>query len=253
MKVKQRWANIKSKRKITGYIISGLMIVGIIGTFGWFNLPVPASAADLQSAKSLLTVDYTDRPGEIILNPSLPVTKGLIFYPDARIDPTAYAHRLSAVAQRGVAVVIVKPLFNYPLWDWQTVAALTAHVKSVNDWYVAGHGAGGIKACQVAGSDQQVKGLVLMASYCANNIASFKLPVLSLVGANDTVTPQQAIQKNNNQLPAVTKYQTIDGLTHAGFGNYGKQAGDGELQIDDATAQQKLADVIGEFVGIPSQ
>lgn len=248
----KRWAS-KQNLKIASNAVAVLTIFGMVGFVLWFSFPSQSTLPELQDSKSKLTVSFTEKQTTITLNPETPTTKGLIFYPDAHVSPAAYAHRLSAVAQRGVAVVIVKPIFNYPLWDWQTVAELASNAPSVTNWFVGGHGAGGIKACQVAGSDQQIKGLVTMASGCANNISQLTLPVLTILGANDGITSMKELQGDSAMLPKSAKNQTIDGLTHAGFGNYGKVNGDGRLQIDDATLQLKLADLVGEFVGIPSQ
>lgn len=248
----KRWASRKQLQVASG-IIAGLTILGIVGFVLWFSFPVQATLPELQDAKSKLAVNFAEKQTTITLNPETPATRGLIFYPDAHISPAAYAHRLSAVAQRGIAIVIVKPILNYPLWDWQTVTDLAVNAPSVTSWFVGGHGAGGVKACQIAGSDQQVKGLLLMASSCANNISQLSLSVLSIAGANDNVVSQKDLQQDSAYLPANSKTQTIDGLNHAGFGNYGKINGDGELQIDDPTLQQKIADIVGEFAGIPSQ
>lgn len=247
----KRWA--KSQRKIIGWAVGSVVFVVVAGFIIWFSMAAKPEPAPLQQAQNMLTVPYQDVGFAIVLNPAIAATKGIVLYPDARIDSAAYAYKMSGVAKLGVAVVIVKPLLHLPSLDIHGPADFESLATSVKDWYVAGHSLGGVKACQVAYNNQtSFKGLILLGSYCAGSIATLSIPVLSLAGSNDGLTTTQSIQNHKSSLPKDTNFQIITGLNHAGFGNYGAQNGDGNMAIDDTDALQKITDSSAKFIGISS-
>ena len=104
---------------------------------------------------------------------------------------------------------------------------------------------GGVRACQVA---PETDGLVLFAAYCANDLSAQDLPVLSLSGSEDELSTPQDIAENRGNLPEAAVMQEIDGASHARFGNYGEQRGDGTAEISDEEMDRELMTALAEFV-----
>jgi hypothetical protein len=73
--------------------------------------------------------------------------------------------------------------------------------------------------------------LVLWASYPADtdSLASQKLPVLSIYGSEDGSVDK--IEASKSLLPTDTTWIKIEGGSHAQFGDYGLQPGDGVASI----------------------
>lgn len=237
------------KAKVIVLAAAVVLAVMIGGVMVYYSAPMRAEQKELLAARNMPTVRYTDTGDAIVLAPLATVKKGLLLYPGGRVEPSAYVYKLANIAQSGVAVVIPKSPFYMPLLNWTSPSNYTNIVPSVTEWYVAGHSVGGVRACQVAGDGSQFKGLVLLGAYCANDISGAGRPVLSIGGDQDKLTTPNDIQKNKHLLPATTKFETIAGLNHAGFGDYGKQNDDGDMAITDTEARDAITHHITTFVG----
>ena len=114
----------------------------------------------------------------------------------------------------------------------EPLAAVRA--DEVGAWMVGGHSLGGVKACQLA---SDARALVLFASYCANDLSASETPVLSLSGSEDGLSTPQKIADARHRLPADAVMVEIPGASHASFGDYGPQSGDGTPTATDAEVE----------------
>jgi hypothetical protein len=242
-----KWWN--KKTKIIFFVAVGVLLVTVASFVTYYSFPMRAEQKELQAAQNMPTVRYTDTPDAIVLAPLATVKKGIVLYAGGRVEPSAYAYKMAGIAQSGVAVVIAKSPLHLPPLDWRSPSQFTGLVPSVTEWYVAGHSVGGVRACQVVGDGTQFKGLILLGAYCANNISGAGVTVLSLGGENDKLTTPDDIGKNKHLLPVTTKYESIVGLNHAGFGDYGKQNGDGDITISDTEARDAITHHITTLLG----
>lgn len=248
----KRWGRLRKLSKRTKIIVIAAMAVPVvlcIGFVAYYNIPVKAEQKELAAARNMTTVRYTDTASAIILAPLTSAKKGMLLYPGGRIDPAAYAYKMAAIAQSGVVVVIAKPPLHLAPLDWRSPSHYTNMVPSITDWYVAGHSVGGVRACQVAGEGNQCKGLILFAAYCASTISASGMPVLSIGGDQDKLTTPDDINKNKHLLPTTTQYESVGGLNHAGFGDYGSQDGDGNMTLTDIQARDAITHYVTRFVG----
>jgi len=163
---------------------------------------------------------------------------GLVFIPGAKVDPYAYMNTLSGSVEQGLTVVITKPTLNLAFFDQRPLSTFTGDAPQVDKWFVGGHSLGGVRACQLADS-ADVAGLILFGSYCANDKSGSQLAVLSIAGSKDLLSTQAKIDDAAPLLPSSAEFVIIQGLNHAGFGDYGIQPGDGVATIgrDDARSQ----------------
>jgi len=167
---------------------------------------------------------------------------GLVFYPGAKVEAEAYAARLSAlVTEHEVAVVIVRPALHLALFDRRGLSTFTDLVPEAGTWMVGGHSMGGVRACQVAA---EADALILFGSYCATDLSGTDLPVLSLGGSEDGLSTPQKIADARPLLPADAELVEIPGASHASFGDYGPQAGDGTPTIDDGAMTAEVTQQI---------
>ena len=128
---------------------------------------------------------------------------------------------------------------------------------------LGGHSLGGTVAAieAVAASDAdaamdparadspEVRGLLFFASYPADDISGASLAVLSISGSEDALATPAKIEASRSDLPPDSGFVVIDGASHAQFGSYGPQAGDGTPTIGDEEARALISEATLAFVG----
>lgn len=231
----------KKSRRILKRVLWSIAIVLVLavgGVLAWTQIGVmPAEPEPLATVRENPAITVTDADQGIVLAPAEGESDlGLVFIPGAKVDPWAYAAILQGLAEDGVTVVITRPWLNLAFFDPRGLDAFTSAAPDVDVWSVGGHSLGGVRACQLA-SDADA--LVLFASYCANDLSESGLPVLSLSGSEDGLSTPQKIADARDQLPADADMEEIEGASHASFGDYGPQDGDGTPTIssDDMHAE----------------
>ena len=177
------------------------------------------------------------------------VRAGFIFYAGGKVEHKAYEPLMNALAQRGITCVLPKIIFNLAIFDINAGKGITQQYDNIDRWYVGGHSLGGSMASKfVAKRTSEFEGLVLLASYSTQNLASSGLKVLSLYGDKDSVLNKESYDKNKNNLPLDYVERIIDGGNHAGFGMYGNQKGDGIATISASEQIDITANVIAKFI-----
>jgi predicted alpha/beta-hydrolase family hydrolase len=167
-------------------------------------------------------------------------TTGLLFVPGARIDSRAYAHVLRPLAEAGYLVAVLKEPFGFSLLDADKGKKVLDVHPEITYWAVGGHSLGGTTAASLADQDERVKGLVLFASYPADNLDRTDLKAVSISGVADGFTTPADIEASKGKLPPDTSYVVINGAVHSSFGDYGEQSGDGIASVDRAAAQNEI-------------
>lgn len=227
--------------------IGALLVLAVCGIAIWSQVGVMAAEAEpLAAVKADPAVDIVDDPSAIVLSPATDTTgEGLVFYPGAKVDPWAYAAKLSGLVEEGTTVVIVKPWLNLALFDLRPVSAFTELAPEVGDWAVGGHSLGGVRACRSA---EEVGALVLFASYCASDISGAQVAVLSVSGSEDMLSTPAKIFEARQLVPGDAEFVEIDGAGHSSFGDYGPQPGDGAPEISDEGMTTRLTHAIAPFL-----
>lgn len=224
------------------------MLIGVVGILVWSQVGVMSAEPEpLAEVRGNPAITITDTAGAVILTPAdAQPEAGLVFIPGAKVDPWAYADNLSALVTEGdAAVVITKPWLNLAFFDPRPLSAFTELVPGVDAWAVGGHSLGGVRACQLA---PDADALVLFASYCANDLSDSGLAVLSIAGSEDGLSTPDKIADARPLLPADAELEVIEGASHASFGDYGPQAGDGTPTIDDAEMDEALTALLLPFI-----
>jgi pimeloyl-ACP methyl ester carboxylesterase len=214
-------------------------VLALAGAVVWAESSMRAEPGPLAAVRADPAIAYRDAGSAVVLTPRRATGTGLVVLAGARVDAPAYAWKLSGLADAGVAVVVVRPTLNFAIAETRPLADFERLVPGVDRWLVGGHSLGGVRACQYAGAGDAV-GLVLLGSYCAEDLGKEDLPVLSLGGARDGLSTPAKIAAARHLLPADAELVEIPGAVHAQFGDYGAQPGDGTPTATDAAVRAAI-------------
>ena len=239
--VERRWPLVRA-------LAAALVTVLACGVLAWLR-PFSASATAV-AAMSSPSVAVTQDFSSITLAPTTSDSGlGLIFQPGARVDPRAYVPLLERVADRGHRVVIVKQPFDLAFAALGAPSRVMDANPRVSRWVVGGHSLGGVAAARAAVSgDPRIAGLVLWASYPDSAVRDVPLPALSIYGTRDELASASVVRGAAEQLPRAS-FVAVEGGSHAYFGDYGEQPGDGVPTVSRDVAQRQIAAATADFLG----
>nr|WP_202622338.1 alpha/beta fold hydrolase [Enterococcus sp. CU12B] len=174
----------------------------------------------------------------------------LIFYPGAFVERESYSIWAEQISEAGYSVYLVQMPFNLAVLNADAAEQVIAD-NQLEDVILVGHSLGGVMASRFTHNHENVvKGIVYLASYPdeKGSLLDFKGAVLSITGENDGVLNQEKYEEAKAYLPKQTSYRTIAGGNHAGFGSYGAQKGDKKATISNADQQNKVSELIIEWL-----
>ncbi len=236
-----------------GLAALALGVVGIASFLTWASTPMPPEPGPLATARADSAFTLSETADGVVLAPENPNGTGLVFISGARVDPAAYANKLSGIADAGVTVVIARPTLNFAIFETRPLSTFEglASTSRVVTWYVGGHSLGGVRACQYAADapPDTVAGVILFGSYCAADLSHSSLPVLTLSAARDGLSTPAKIADAADLLPTDARLVTLPGADHAQFGDYGAQPGDNPATASDAQTQDEITSAVLKFLG----
>lgn len=235
-----------------GWVLGGLLALFLgagAGFLIWANTGVMAAEPDpLAAVRADSGIELVDEGTAWVMRPTdASDGTGLVFIPGAKVAPEGYAATFQALVDDGTTVVITKPPLNLAILDLRPLSRFTELVPEVSDWAVGGHSLGGVKACQLVGN-AGVDRLILFASYCSNDISQTGYDVLSISGTADGLSTPAKIEAAWPLLPADAAAFVLDGGSHASFGAYGPQAGDGTPTMPAEEAHARISSVVRAFL-----
>ncbi|MGO3886594.1 MAG: alpha/beta hydrolase [Mycetocola sp.] len=226
---------------------SVLLLIAVL-FLAWANTVMQGERAAALDVWRDDRVRVSDERGAVLMEPTGAATgTGLVFYPGARVDPYAYLATFDEAVAQGATVVIVKPTLNLAFFDATPLDEFEGLAPGVQTWAVGGHSLGGVKACQLV-PDASLSGLLLLGSYCATNISTEEISVLSLSGSRDGLSTPDKVAAARDLLPPQAAMVQIDGGNHAAFGFYGDQPGDLSLTAPRAGVDRQISDGITEWL-----
>lgn len=164
---------------------------------------------------------------------------GLIFYPGGKVEYTAYAPLMRALADNGV---LVRMPLNLAVLNMNAANGIPEQYPQIKHWYIGGHSLGGSMAASHAAKNAfAYDGLVLLASYSTADLSTSGLSVISIFGSEDGVLNMEKYAEYRRNLPAAFEEHIIEGGCHAGFGSYGPQDGDG---MPIMTGEEQIAETV---------
>ena len=186
------------------------------------------------------------------------------------MDAAAYAPLLRRVAMDAEAtVVLARPPFRAVITT-QRFRELKARHPNVHTWAVGGHSHGGgpfgamTVVSQTTAADDGVRGLAMLGAVGGgDNTVDLSdrrdLETLVVLATEDEIaSPKKGarqlhggtlVSDGYKKLPPKHVRRVIRGGNHAGFGQYGKQAGDGERTISIDEQHDQAARHLAAFLG----
>lgn len=238
---------MKKRLKITLLVVAVLLLALGIGWGAYVSDYYHADETAMAAMAGSDTVTVLQVDNMMAFVPEEPAA-GFIFYPGGKVEYTAYAPLMLALAERGVLCVIPEMPCNLAVLDMDAAAGIPEQFPDIGSWYIGGHSLGGSMAASYAGKyADDFRGLVLLAAYSTADLTRSGLEVLSLYGTEDGVLNMEKYESYAVNLPDDTVETVIEGGNHACFGSYGPQAGDGEARIP---AEEQLAVTVDAILGI---
>lgn len=232
--------------RILGLTLVAVLVLGTGAFLLWANDTFAADPAALAVVTDDPRVELEHRDGVVVMTPTGESDGvGLVFLAGAKVDADAYAATFREAVARGTTVVIVQPFLNLAILERRPLSAFTDEAPDVESWAVGGHSMGGVKACTYA-EDDGVDALVLLASYCSLGDLSDRtdLTALSLSGTADGLVSVADLDGSMPLMPADTTRVRLDGVSHAQFGAYGDQPGDGAPSVSDDEARVRIDEAL---------
>lgn len=236
---------MKKRRKILTGIAAAVILIVAAGAV-WFGQYYHTTEEGREALSDSADVRVLEIPDGYFFDGS--GTKDVVvFYPGAKVEFTAYAPLMHALAEEGIDCMLVKMPLNFALLGKDKAAGLMERYEYQN-WFLAGHSLGGVAACQFASeAPERVRGLILLASYPTDTVNE-ELGLLSVYGTEDEVLNRERYDDAKAYWPSGARESVIPGGNHAQFGAYGPQKGDGTATISDEEQQALTAEAIVEFV-----
>ena len=208
--------------------------------------PVDTEAAMSASPSYCTVIEYGDSLRAY--EPSGEAKYGLIFYPGAKVEYTAYEPLMEWLANDGVLCMLVKMPFNLAIFGKNSALGLNNIYPNIEHWYIGGHSLGGAMAADFAVENSGIEGVVLLAAFPSKDLSKTDMRVLSVYGSEDGVLNRKSYEKAKPKLPSNFTEQVIEGGNHAGFAFYGEQRGDGTASISAAEQTYQTANIIANFI-----
>ncbi len=203
-----------------------------------------ASALEALSPDETVSVSRTSY-GWLFDGPS--ETDMLVFYPGAKVEETAYAPLLHALAAQGMDVCLVKMPLRFALFGAGKAQKILAGYDCANR-YVGGHSLGGaMAAVYAAGHGDELTGVILLAAYPTKPLDD-SLVLISLYGSEDGVLTRDKLADGQQYAPNRSFEAVLEGGNHAQFGNYGVQSGDGTARVSAEEQQEWTVSAILSFI-----
>jgi hypothetical protein len=203
-----------------------------------------------------LTESLTREGNLLILRPSEAAETALIFYPGGLVSPEAYIPAAWEIGAAAEAAVIIVPMpFDLAVFAPKRGLKAMEQFPEFTRWFIAGHSLGGAMAASLVhdlekSGEKPFSGLILLGSYPAGGkpLTDSSVPVMSIYAEFDGLASPQEIEESRALLPPGTEFVLLPGGSHAQFGSYGAQKGDGIPLITAEEQQRQTAAAAAAFM-----
>jgi|GEM_PF-166903 len=246
------------------FLLKMILICGVIyliltrAVYPAGNVDEALSTTDTVTVSEIEEGYFFDGPGEEV---------AYIFYPGALVETEAYAPLMKTLAEGGVDCFLMDMPLHLALFNMDAAESiLESDEYHYTSYYFGGHSMGGAAAAMYAEtylaetgisegetentadenkSGGSLAGLILLASYSTKDYTGTGLSALVIYGDCDEVVNMEKIQAGREYFDANLYTEVvISGGNHAGFGNYGNQAGDGTATISGEEQIRETAEAI---------
>ena len=231
--------------RIVAGVLGALVCVCLVACVVYFGGYYRADARALAALESNNAVTVQASDDQVVFSgpdASPESTRGLVFYPGANVEFTAYAPLMHALAADGWQVVLVKMPLNHAFMNISAADQAMKAAPQVERWFVGGHSLGGAMSAMYADDHaDQLQGLVLMAAFSTKDLTDTDLDVYCIHGTEDGVLNRDSHEKYQSNVASLVSELEIAGGNHALFGSYGFQKGDNAAKI---TSEEQIAQTV---------
>ncbi|WFR67384.1 alpha/beta hydrolase [Curtobacterium flaccumfaciens] len=229
----------------TAWVVAVIVLIAVVFLV-WANIVMQGTRSAALQVWRDDRVSVRDAGDSVVMTPTGTADRvGIVFIPGAKVDPYAYLATFRQVVASGTTVVITKPTLHLAFFDTRPLSTFEAHAPSVTRWAVGGHSLGGVRACQLA---PDADGLLLLGSYCANDLSRSDISVLSVSGSRDGLSTPAKVDAARHLLPSSATMTEIQGSNHADFGAYGAQSGDATATLSRVDARRQISAAVQEWI-----
>lgn len=216
-----------------------LLLLVVAGFCGYIlHIFYPAGDRAHSALISDADVSVTVEEEYIVFSPDNPRC-GFIFYPGGTVEASAYAPLLRSLAEEDILCILVEMPLNLAVLDMYAAEEIPEVYPQITDWYIGGHSLGGSSAAyHLEKTEDDFRGLVLLAAYSSVDLREKDLRVCCIYGTEDAVMNRENYQDYKVNLPVSSEEVLIEGGNHAQFGDYGPQNKDG---IAGISAEEQLS------------
>ena len=242
--------------RLLGRVVLVVLSVAWVAAMVWLR-PFAAVQPALAAMRSDADVTVTETATRIVLHPPpRPAERGRGLLPTRRPGRRARLRRGAPPARRRPGTPSSSPSSPSasPSSPCRRSTPPASDQPQVARWVVGGHSLGGtVAVIQADDADTDptapAVGLLLYASYPAGDVrGSLTTAVESVSGSRDGLATPAKIDASRANLPADATFTVIEGGTHAQFGAYGPQPGDGTATISDGEARTLISSASLRFV-----
>jgi hypothetical protein len=241
-------------KKILRIILIGLvslLIIVVLGLVIW-SLTGTYPALDVaQEAMQTTKMVAVSQDNWITFTPLADPEVGLIFYPGGLVEPSSYAPVLAHIAEQGILVVITPMPLNLAIFNPGAANAVIENYPKIDTWILVGHSLGGSAAGIYAENNPaNIEALALWDSYPpdSSDLSDNDLAVLSVFGTTDGFPNTDNFDDKRYLLPSDAQFVSIEGASHAQFGDYGPQKGDVVPALSLAEQHQQVTEIMLDFI-----
>ena len=210
----------------------GLLLTGTLILAAWYRvdgIPVAATESFL-SGDNYIVTHAAD--GAFLFQPTSPNGHGIIIMHGALIMPQSYAKSAAFFAQLGYTVYLPNGPGRMSIAAIDTVADWI-NQSGIDDWFFIGHSMGGMASLETIRTHKIAsKAVALWATAMPRDFSEMNIPILFIWGDTDGLLPVTRFELGRQNLPAETKYITLEGANHKNFAMYSHQFFDTEATID---------------------
>lgn len=189
---------------------------------------------------SSLNIEITDNM-LVVRNPELGLTKhkiGIIFYQDNRVEGACYLPLMKKLALKGYDCFLPVAFGNQAYLNVEGAESVIRKYDTIHTWVIAGHsGSCSVVSAYVRANPDKINGIIFLGGYSNKDLSKSNIPVLSLLGSEDTIINKNDYEKAKSLLPSTTEYKIIEGGNNSGFADTSLILGDSKASIsfDDQT------------------
>lgn len=244
---------MKQKRTWKFKLFVGLAILLLMSAVGFFLFASSYYTAQAYAKENIPSdSDVTVENGkELVFEPtSNKKNIGFIFYQGAKVEAEAYAPLAKEIAKQGYTVIIPHLPLKMAIFSPDRADKVIRNHPEIDTWLIGGHSLGGVTASDYASRHEKISALVLLASYPGSHtdLSETSVDILSISASRDEVADAKSIQAAKSSMPENAKFIEIEGGNHAGFGDYGKQKGDGKATISNEEQMMQTSAAIVELI-----